>query len=384
MVGGAAYAAIPAFLKTRFNTNEILTSLMLVYVAQLFLDWLVRGPWRNPQGMSFPGTIRFNDYRCCRRCCGHSHAAPQALEHAHVHKDGEGCCDHGHEHHHHDHEHDHKHDHEGEPHGHSHGILEESGAVGRLVAIFLLAVPLTYAAIKTPDEYSREWNDKKDTKQYGKGGESERFQKGVATPSVAAVSPAPAPVPTPGSAPAPSTAPSVTPGAPGTKMEDQPPGVVPPAVNPKEVERQATKTAEAKSYGNFTLADLKAQVPQSPEGNFMLEVPELYYTAGDKEVQSVLDGQPVETIAQVLPEKVNNEDGSRVRIFRLLVQCCAADARPYSIPVEFGKAAPAFKDMSWVKVIGKMTYKKEGDQIVPVLEATKMTETAEPANSMVY
>jgi ABC-type uncharacterized transport system permease subunit len=35
MIGGAAYAAIPAFLKARLNTNEILTSLMLVYVAQL-------------------------------------------------------------------------------------------------------------------------------------------------------------------------------------------------------------------------------------------------------------------------------------------------------------------------------------------------------------
>lgn len=62
MAGGAAYAAVPAFLKTRFNTNEILTSLMLVYVAQLFNDWLVRGPWRDPQGMSFPGTVRFGDY----------------------------------------------------------------------------------------------------------------------------------------------------------------------------------------------------------------------------------------------------------------------------------------------------------------------------------
>lgn len=62
MAGGAAYAAIPAILKVRFNTNEILTSLMLVYVAQLFLDWLVRGPWRNPAGMNFPGTIRFHEY----------------------------------------------------------------------------------------------------------------------------------------------------------------------------------------------------------------------------------------------------------------------------------------------------------------------------------
>ncbi|MBO6901812.1 MAG: ABC transporter permease [Rhizobiaceae bacterium] len=62
MAGGAAYASIPAFLKVRFNTNEILTSLMLVYVAQLFNDWLVRGPWRNPEGFSFPGTVRFHEY----------------------------------------------------------------------------------------------------------------------------------------------------------------------------------------------------------------------------------------------------------------------------------------------------------------------------------
>ena len=60
MAGGAAYAAIPAFLKARFNTNEILTSLMLVYVAQLVLDWLVRGAWRDPQGYNFPQTVQFN------------------------------------------------------------------------------------------------------------------------------------------------------------------------------------------------------------------------------------------------------------------------------------------------------------------------------------
>lgn len=60
MLGGAAYGAIPAFLKTRFNTNEILTSLMLVYVAQLVLDWVVRGPWRDPKGFNFPQTIQFS------------------------------------------------------------------------------------------------------------------------------------------------------------------------------------------------------------------------------------------------------------------------------------------------------------------------------------
>jgi len=62
IVGGAAYAAIPALLKVRFNTNEILTSLMLVYVAQLFLDWMVRGPWRNPEGFNFPETRNFHSF----------------------------------------------------------------------------------------------------------------------------------------------------------------------------------------------------------------------------------------------------------------------------------------------------------------------------------
>jgi len=60
-IGGALYAGIPAVLKTRFGANEILTSLMLVYVAQLFLDWLVRGHWRDPEGYNFPESRVFSD-----------------------------------------------------------------------------------------------------------------------------------------------------------------------------------------------------------------------------------------------------------------------------------------------------------------------------------
>ena len=60
-VGGALWGLIPAILKTRFNTNEILTSLMLVYIALLILDYLVVGPWKDPQGYSFPKTKAFSD-----------------------------------------------------------------------------------------------------------------------------------------------------------------------------------------------------------------------------------------------------------------------------------------------------------------------------------
>src|SRR6188474_698549 len=59
-LGGAAYALIPAICKVRFGASEILTSLMLVYVADLLLDYLVRGPWRDPKGYNFPTTAEFD------------------------------------------------------------------------------------------------------------------------------------------------------------------------------------------------------------------------------------------------------------------------------------------------------------------------------------
>src|SRR5947209_16070430 len=59
-LGGALYALIPALLKVRFGASEILTSLMLVYVAELLLDWLVRGPWRDPKGFNIPTTAEFD------------------------------------------------------------------------------------------------------------------------------------------------------------------------------------------------------------------------------------------------------------------------------------------------------------------------------------
>jgi ABC-type uncharacterized transport system permease subunit len=60
-LGGMAYAAIPAFLRTRLQVNEILSSLMLTYVAIQLLYYLVRSPWKDPEGFNFPQTRLFND-----------------------------------------------------------------------------------------------------------------------------------------------------------------------------------------------------------------------------------------------------------------------------------------------------------------------------------
>ncbi len=57
--GGAAWASITAWLRDRYNANEILVSLMLVYVAQLLLSWVVHGPMKDPQGFGFPQSPLF-------------------------------------------------------------------------------------------------------------------------------------------------------------------------------------------------------------------------------------------------------------------------------------------------------------------------------------
>ncbi len=61
IAGGMAWAAIPAYLRTRFNATEILTSLMLTYVAALLLSLLIHGPWKDPEGYGFPQSRLFHD-----------------------------------------------------------------------------------------------------------------------------------------------------------------------------------------------------------------------------------------------------------------------------------------------------------------------------------
>jgi simple sugar transport system permease protein len=59
VLGGMAWAGITALLRDRFNANEILVSLMLVYVADMVLSYMVYGPWKDPAGYNFPQTRTF-------------------------------------------------------------------------------------------------------------------------------------------------------------------------------------------------------------------------------------------------------------------------------------------------------------------------------------
>ncbi|WP_135505192.1 ABC transporter permease [Roseovarius aestuariivivens] len=61
-LGGFLWAMIPAVLRARFGTNEILVSLMLVYVAEQLLAKMALGLLRNPEGRGFPGSRNLQQY----------------------------------------------------------------------------------------------------------------------------------------------------------------------------------------------------------------------------------------------------------------------------------------------------------------------------------
>ena len=73
-LGGMAWAAIPAFLRTRFHTNEILVTLMLVYIAQLLLSYLRARPVARSGGLQLPAVADVRRQRSCCRCCSKARA----------------------------------------------------------------------------------------------------------------------------------------------------------------------------------------------------------------------------------------------------------------------------------------------------------------------
>lgn len=58
-LSGGLWGVIPAFLKAKLEVNEVLTTLMMNFIAILWVDFLVYGPWRDPQGYGFPLTAMF-------------------------------------------------------------------------------------------------------------------------------------------------------------------------------------------------------------------------------------------------------------------------------------------------------------------------------------
>lgn len=284
-------------------------------------------------------------------CCDHDHEPEKMHAHAHVH-DHHGCCDHEH-----DHEQEqapvHSHDHEETPSGMAFSLL-------------VLLVPLLAATAYSKDAFSSEY--------VAKWGKIERQMQQQRIAQARASQPD-SPDATPVTNPYTSDGIEAAEGAAGSSTPYPGQADTPPA--PKD-----DKAAEA--WGAFTMEDLKKMVPQNAKGEFLIDVPQIFYTAGDKELMDVMEGIPVETTAQLMEETLHNPNNTRLKAFRLFIECCAADARPLSVPVDFGKAPPEYTEMGWYKLYGKLHYATENEEIIPMIRIERIEATSEPTDGLLF
>ncbi|MES2706146.1 MAG: hypothetical protein V4726_06020 [Verrucomicrobiota bacterium] len=253
--------------------------------------------------------------------CGHDHRSG-----GHSHAADGPCCghdhgDHGHAQAHadapdsHAHPHSRTHSHEHAPHAHDHS--HEGTVSGRGMGLLLLALSVSAAVALTPDDFS-------DT--YKKN----MLNAYASQPATEQAMPA------------------------------------------------AYRVAPETSGGGLTLAQVEKVQPRNKDGNFEMDVMQLYYSGSDPEYARIMKGQGVETIGQIVRDTANPAP-NRWRVFVLQVTCCAADARPYSVPVEFtGAVPPDLQEMGWYKLTGKVDYTVEKNAGASVLRAVSAQPTLRP------
>lgn len=248
-------------------------------------------------------------------------------EDAHVHDEEGGCggCDGDH------------HDHD-----HSHAPAAPGGWLSKALTFLILALPLSAAALYSPDRYSDQFFINKANAVTSAGATA------LSGGGIDLAKRADKIRPLPGTAAA-----SATP---------------------------ATTGANANA---FTVEELeRLSGGRTPEGNIPLQLVELFYMpAQTRDVQEVVSTQAVETTGQAIRDK---QDPTKMRLFRLMMTCCAADARPISIPVEFTAAPPEWRDMGWYKATGTVEYREINGAQTTVFKASGLTPSKPPRQQMMY
>jgi len=144
----------------------------------------------------------------------------------------------------------------------------------------------------------------------------------------------------------------------------------------------ASNAAESPFFSSMlpplTIEEIEKSHRKTSDGYYEFSLMELFFATGDRELQGLLDGMQIETEGRIVPEKVNNPDGTRMRLYRMFMTCCVADSRAIPIVLEFGKNPPLLPENGWVKVAGTMSFPEEEGTLRAVLKVDRATAAEVP------
>lgn len=134
-------------------------------------------------------------------------------------------------------------------------------------------------------------------------------------------------------------------------------------------------------------ADPQPYLTRDEGGKIEADLMDLWAAAADPGFRRHLADQTIIVTGQLLKPPAGSPEPApgapRFKLVRLMVTCCAADARPVSIPV-FADAMPGEADMSWIRVEGRLVLKVEGGEYVPYLKAESVQPGEEPAEVFLF
>jgi uncharacterized repeat protein (TIGR03943 family) len=133
----------------------------------------------------------------------------------------------------------------------------------------------------------------------------------------------------------------------------------------------------------FTVAELeRLSGGRTAEGNIPLGLTEVFQLAMQPaDVREVLQSVRIETLGQALRDPA---DPTRWRLSRLLITCCAADARAVSVSVEFEGDPSQWRQLGWYMATGTLRVEEMNGGRVPVFKIDSMTPSEPPRNLMIW
>ena len=147
----------------------------------------------------------------------------------------------------------------------------------------------------------------------------------------------------------------------------------------KGLYKQRTLRSLYSNYNaEFTRELLEKRTPKSREGNFLLQLSELYWSAGDEKIMKVYEGLPAQLEGRLIEEEPDlNPEGDRKRLYRVVMTCCAADAQVLGVPLQFSASLPALEDKTWITARGKVAFESIDGQYFAYLRDCEV-EASEP------
>ena len=146
-----------------------------------------------------------------------------------------------------------------------------------------------------------------------------------------------------------------------------------------DIDADPTKMKFLVDLPPFTKETLEQTRQKTEDGYFEMNLLELFYSAGDPELEAVFTGLGFETSGQLKVENKHVGEGNRMRLFRMFMTCCAADMKAIPIGLEFDEELPNFEPNAWVTVAGTLGFEMAGGVKRPILKVERIAQSDAPS-----